>query len=493
MSAQMSATDAIREADRLGAAGRLFDAIRLYRAVLARAPELADAWYNLGVLERRAALYDAALSSYARALELRVSKPEEVHLNRAVIFADCLRDAAAAERELRAALALNPAYPPALLNLANLHEDLGRRQEAAQTYRRVLELDPHAYEALARLAGASEIADPGDPLIDELRAALGGPQASEAERASLGFALARALDACAQYREAFAAATAANLASRASAAAPARYDRSSHERLIDELIRIFPAPERTATSGTPEALPRPLFICGMFRSGSTLTERLLGGHEGVATGGELEIIPRLAHTLFAPFPAAVERAPASLFEQAAAQYRAEIARLFPDATWVTDKRPDNFLYLGLIRRLFPRARIVHTTRNALDNCLSIYFLHLDQRMAYALDLADIGHYYRQYRRLMAHWRTLCGEDLMDFDYDKFVREPRAAARQLFDFCGLTFEDQYLELTERPGAVKTASVWQVRQGLYTHASGRARHYAAELEPLAAELAGLAEPS
>ena len=109
-----------------------------------------------------------------------------------------------------------------------------------------------------------------------------------------------------------------------------------------------------------------------------------------------------------------------------ARYSRCCRRLFPGAEHVTDKRPDNFLYIGLIKTLFPDARIIHTTRNPLDNCLSIFFLHLDHSMGYALDLMDTGHYYAQYRRLMSHWKSLYGADILDFDYDAFVREPRPA-------------------------------------------------------------------
>jgi len=488
MSNGITAAEALSQAERLGAEGRVADAIRLYRAVLQQAPQLPDAWYNLGVLERRAGLHLEALASYARALEFNISGPEEVHLNRGVIFSDCLRDAAAAERELEAALALNPRYAPALLNLGNLHEDLGRREHAAQAYRRLLELDPRAFEALARLAGLSDVTDANDPMIARLRAALADPAADAAARASLGFALVRALDACGEYAAAFAAAREANRASR-EAGPGVRYDRATFERTVDELIRAFPAGE--VPGSTADAPPHPVFICGLYRSGSTLAERLLAGPAGVAAGGELGFIAPLAESLFAPFPSGAALAPPALFAEAAARYRAELARFFPGAAWVTDKRPENFLYLGLIRRMFPHARVVHTTRNALDNCLSIYFLHLDQRAAYALDLADIGHYYRQYRRLMAHWRTLFGEDLLDFNYDRFVRDPGPTARRLFDFCGLAWDERYLEFSESGAAVKTASVWQVRRALYRHASGRARHYAHELAPLAAELADFAE--
>ena len=120
----------------------------------------------------------------------------------------------------------------------------------------------------------------------------------------------------------------------------------------------------------------------------------------------------------------------------------------PDAAVVTDKRPDNFLYVGLIKSLFPDARIVHTTRDPLDNCLSVHFLHLDHAMGYALDLMDTAHYYRQYRRLMAHWKSLYGDDILDFDYDTFVRDPGPAVERLLAFCGLDWEERLHGISPR---------------------------------------------
>ena len=155
---------------------------------------------------------------------------------------------------------------------------------------------------------------------------------------------------------------------------------------------------------------------------------------------------------------------------------------------VTDKRPDNFLCIGLIKTLFPDAWIVHTTRDPIDNCLSAYFLHLDHRMSYALDLRDTGHFYRQYRRVMAHWKSLYGTDIVDFDYDAYVRDPSTAGEGLFNALGLDWDPRYLE-RRAPGVVKTASVWQVREPIYRHASGRASNYAAEVEALRADLADL----
>lgn len=322
-----------------------------------------------------------------------------------------------------------------------------------------------------------------------LQGALGDPAASPAERASLGFALGRLLDDRGDYDGAFAAYRQANLDSRHSAGPQFRaYDRRTHEAFVEELLRAFPRPppeEAVLPDPTLPSGPAPIFICGMFRSGSTLAERLLSGHPEVRAGGELGLIPGLVAGPLRPFPASMARVGANALSRIASGYTAELSRRFPGAISATDKRPDNFLYLGLIKKLFPAAKIVHTTREPLDNCLSVYFLHLDHGMSYALDLGDIGHYYRQYRRLMAHWRALYGEDILDFDYDAFVRAPKPAAQRLFEFVGLEWQDRYLELPGR-GAVRTASVWQVREPVYQRSSGRSGHYRAWLADLQREL-------
>ena len=480
----------LREAARLEQLGSLAEAAAAYERILARWPDLPDCWYNLGLLQCKLRRFDEALASYAQALARSVRQPEEVHLNRGVILADHLRQDAAAERELRSALSLNPGYLPALQNLANLHEDLGRREEALATYARILELEPRAFESLARSAGLHRVERPDDPLIGRLRAALADPAAGAPERASLGFALGAALDSCGEYGAAFAAYEAANRESRASAPAAPRYDRASQERFTDELIRTFR--ERTASIGgespPPTAgAPRPIFICGMFRSGSTLAEQLLAAHPLVTAGGELELLPQLVRSLLAPFPQTMSSVSGARLRQVAEQYRAGLARLFPGAAHVTDKRPDNFVYIGLIKLLFPDALIVHTTRDPLDTCLSIFFAHLDQRLNYALDLLDTGHYFREYRRLMAHWRALFGDDVLDFNYDTLVSDPRAAMQRLLAFCHLDWDEACLVPRSRAGAVKTASVWGVREPVYARASGRSRHYRRELASLADYLA------
>lgn len=468
----------LRRAARYRQEGLLVEAIASYKQLLSRWPQSPNAWYNLAQLQRRVREYHEALSSYAEALQRGVEQPEEVHLNRGLIFSDDLRRYSDAERELAAALTLNPAYRPALLNLANLHEDLGRREAAAASYERILELAPDDAEALARYANSRTFSDPKDPLIGRMRGVIAGARATLAERASVGFALGRALDACGEYAAAFEAYALANQHSRASAGSGFKpYDRSAQERLIERIEAAFGSAAPAA--GEANERPTPIFVCGMFRSGSTLAEQLLAGHPRITPGGEIELLPQFAQHALAPYPEGSAGADPARLAALARDYRGALAGVFPAADLITDKRPDNFLYIGLIKRLFPPAKIVYTRRDPLDNCLSVYFLHLDQGMSYALDLGDTAHYYRQHTRLMNHWKALFGRDIFDLDYDALVREPRPVMERLLAFLGVDWNDRCLEPAPDGRVVRTASVWQVRQPLYQRSSGRARHYARQI--------------
>jgi Sulfotransferase family len=167
-------------------------------------------------------------------------------------------------------------------------------------------------------------------------------------------------------------------------------------------------------------------------------------------------------------------------------YIHRVRAIHPDADIVTDKRPDNFLHIGLIKTLFPEAKIVHTVRDPADNILSIWFLHLDPGMTHGFELDDVAHWYGQYRRLMAHWKSLYPDDIFDLDYDGLVAEPEPTIAALLSFCGLEWQDHCLAFHRATNAVRTASAWQVREPLYRRASGRWRNYAAHLAGLREKL-------
>ena len=469
-------------ASRLRAAGRAEEAAEAYRRLLAIRPDLPDSWFNLALMERQAGRFAAALAAYDEAVRRGVSGPEEAWLNRGVIHADDLGRPDLALQDLEAALAIAPDWLPALLNLGNLHEDMGRREAAAEVYAQVLAVAPGHPVAMARAAGLARLTGPDDPVIAALRSAVSRPGLDVADRAELGFALGRALDQVGAYDEAFAAYAAANAASRAIDPEGARYDRAGHERFIDSLIAAFPEP----AAAVADAGAAPVFICGLFRSGSTLVEQIMAGHSRVTGGGELGLVPGLARAV-AGYPQALAGAGPEVFGQLRGLYLGGLKTARPQADVVTDKRPDNFLHIGLIKAMFPNARIVHTVREPLDVILSNWFLHLDRSMGHALDLGDLAHWHGQYVRLMRHWKTLY-PDILDLDYDALVVEPRPAIERLLAYCGLDWEAAVLDFHKAAAPVRTASVWQVREPLYRRSSGRWRHYERHLDGVRAALGG-----
>jgi tetratricopeptide (TPR) repeat protein len=476
----------MHEAASLEGAGQWEGARAAYRRLLAALPALPDSWFNLARIERRLGNPQGALACYAQALAHDVREPEEVHLNRGVIYSEDLRQPAEAEGELRTALQLNPHYLPALLNLENLHEDLGHRDQARALCEQILALEPGQVTALARLANLHRFTSPQDPLLARLRAALARPGAHPVETAALAFALGRALDECGEYDAAFDACVLANRCSRQAAGPVAPFNRAQHSALVDRIIAAFPQAAAPATGTGTAGGPAPVFILGMFRSGSTLLEQFLGGHPSVTAGGELPFLPRIVQSELAPFPERLASLPADALPAIAARYLQAARHGVPAGHRLTDKRPDNFLYVGLIKRLFPDARILWTTRQPLDNCLSVYFLHLDHAMGYALDLQDIAHFHAEQQRLMAHWRSLWGGDILEVNYDALVRDPRAEVTRALRFIGLDWDDACLDARERGNAVRTASVWQVREPVYQRSSGRWRHYRRHLGGLATAL-------
>ncbi len=461
--------------------GQIDEGIAAYRSLLAIEPQVAESWYNLGYLFRCARQFEDAVHAYGRALECGIARPEEVHLNRAVILSEFLDRTDEAEAELRNAIAMAPQFLMARLNLGNLLEDRGNAMAARAVYSDVLSIDPRNGRALARQAAIDVFEGHSDGVPDRLRAALSDPRLPLPARAEIGFALGQALDETSAFSEAFMAYRHANQAASAAAHPSLRYDRLAHERLIDHLIAVPPA------LPGPRSLEcdAPVFVCGMFRSGSTLVEQILSRHSCVTAGGELEVIPAIAAGM-RDYPQALATIEPSTFGTLAAQYLAEARALYPQADMLIDKRPDNFLHIGLIKRMFPGARIIHTTRAPLDTMLSVYFLHFDDSISYGHRLDDIAHWFGQYRRLMAHWRGLYPDDIHDISYDDVVRAPEPTIASLLEFCGLGWEDAVLSPQQAGGTVRTASLWQVRRPLHQRSSGRWRNYASELIALRGEL-------
>lgn len=456
--------------------GQYGSAISQYRTFIEKNPGNANALFNLALVYRQARQYPEAIAAYERALELDIRGPEEVFSNLGVLYCE-LRQPARAVQMYERSLAAVPDYLPALFNLAGLHEEAGQRSQAEALYRKILALEPRHYDSLSRLAYIHTLT-PGDTaLVEELELAAEEAGENSLEREGLLFALGKVLDDLQRYDEA------AEVCRKANAIGRTRnppYQPQAVEQTFTQLAETFS--EALFAEHNAAVQARPVFICGMFRSGSTLLEQVLASHPAITAAGELDYIQWLVRQKLLPFPARVRDADEAGLAAIRDSYLAMLEKLLPGATLVTDKQPDNFLYLGLIRLLFPDAKIIYTRRHPLDNCLSIYFQQLGGNLNYATDMQAIAHYYRQHERLMAHWQKCFGDNIFTVDYDSFVEDPEAELHPLLDFLGLDWDENCLDFRNIPDLVKTASVWQVREGLHRRSSGRWKNYPSLVETI-----------
>ncbi|MBC7506415.1 MAG: sulfotransferase [Sandarakinorhabdus sp.] len=457
-------------------------ALESYRLLVTLEPETADHWFNLGYLERAHRNFDAALAAYAEALAHGIAGPHEVHLNRALVWSEDLLDPQAAEADLRVALALEPRFVAAWLNLGNLHEDAGNADAAATAYEAALRIDPHNGRGLARLAAIAVHRRDTAAIFDRLLGAVADKRRSLADDVEIRFAIGHVLDAMGEYDLAFEAYLSANASDRQSA--PPRYSAHDEAELVRASRALFPT--GAAAPNSRDGAPQPIFICGLFRSGSTLFEQLLGRHSAITRGGELEMLPWLVQNRLQPWPDAIAGLGADDFAALRTAYLDDLPPPLREAQLFTDKRPDNFRYIGLIKAMFPHARIIHTTRRPIDNLLSMWFLNFGQGVPYASDFDDLLAHFRNYQALMAHWRQHFGADILDIDYDALVASPDVEMRRALAFLGLQWEPDCTVPDASANLIRTASVWQVRQPLHQRSSGRWQHYQSHIADLAAEL-------
>lgn len=459
----------------LAGRGKIDAAIACYETLFQHKPRLADSRYNFALLLKQAGRYEAALEQYQKALSSGVSNREEVFSNISVVLSELNRHDEA-QTALEKALAINSRYEPALYNLALLHEERGRRDEARKLLRRILKRNPAHVDALARLAHGKRITDPSDPTFSRLHDALAQPELNANARETLLFSLGKVHDDCGRFDEAFDYYRQANLLSQHRSGA---YDRAAQEALTARLMDSWSNDWLEDVQPVSDA--RLIFICGMFRSGSTLLEQMLASHPALTAGGEIAFFNE-----HAPLPLALDEMNGMRLHQLGGAYLEHLNDLFGDTTGIINKRLDNFLYVGLIHGMFPNARFLNTRRQPLDNCLSVYFQQLAEHFEYANELVDIGHYYSQYRQLVAHWRKLFPASIIDVDYDELVKDPEAILKTALAFIGLDWDPACLAFYESDNRVRTASVWQVRQPLHPGSSGRWRNYENQLAELQASI-------
>jgi tetratricopeptide (TPR) repeat protein len=463
--------------------GNFQAAVDIYNLVLGLAPDSAEVYNNRGALLQQLNRHEEALASYTHAIRLKPGYAN-AHYNQGTVLKRMNRysDALASFDK---ALALRPDHAEACNNCGLVLAAIGKMREAEQMFLKACTLKPDFADALFNLVNTRKYQDAENMEARNIRRLLEQPDTPVNAREILSFALGKIYDDCGRYDEAFECFRGANQIRNATVA----YKPDVVVRMTDDIISVFSRDFLAQPFASASASRSPLFIVGMPRSGTTLLTSMLSHHRAIGTAGELPAIIEFAPELEElakrgfPYPQAAKHLTSAAAARLIDAYEKRLRRdTGPEVPYVIDKNPLNFRHLGFISMLFPEARIIHCTRDPLDTGLSNYFVRFPLKLDYSFDLRNIGQFYREYARLMEHWRMVLPLKMVEISYEDMILNTEQTARRVLEFLGLEWEERCLSPHTNPCAVETASQWQVRQPIYRHAVGRWRHYEKQLTPL-----------
>ncbi|MDG2201379.1 MAG: sulfotransferase [Phycisphaerales bacterium] len=469
-------------------------------------------------------LHNACLDSQ-RASEL---KPDNLELHARYVDALIGRAHLPIPQEPAEALvALQPFESRNHSRLATVHRLNGHLDQAMAAYEKALELDGTSQHAIAGMAEVLESQGDSDAAatllaphvhsanasflminawmriqhrrkdweasIETASAWLASETRPNHQAANINHRLGHALEMAERYDEAFDAWTHGNAMYRNA------WNVEAHARLGDDLVKMFSVESLNRLPRSTCMDSRPLFIMGMFRSGTTLIEQILSMHPAIHAAGEVSEMLSISGDLpnatgsSASYPLCIDSVTTDILDDMASRYMAAIEADAGDAAIITDKLPLNFLNLGLISLLLPGARIILCNRDPLDTCLSCFGNSFSSRVSFTADLEKLGHAYREYHRLMEHWRATCPLPMIELDYEDLVRDPEPQIRRLLEFMELEWDPACMEFHRSTRIAQTLSMDQVRQPMHTRSIHRSRMFWDQLAPLRTVLGDLAPDS
>lgn len=463
-------------------AGNLTDALDAYRRSAKAEPRAAAPWIGLAqVLDKNQQPRDA-LECLKRAVVAEPNNP--LALRRLARSFQGVGEVASAEAAYKRSLRLDPSNSQGELGLAQLYEEVGNSALAADHYRALLHREPGHGEALNGLLGLHTHVDVNHDFALAERAMR---VAEDRDKALIGYGLGKALDKIGDYEQAFEVLAEANEARQRVAG---KFDRKAFDARIENVISLFPAAFFKERKHWGHVSQTPVFVVGLPRSGTTLTEQIVSSHPKCFGAGELPILSDLAtgtpDRLDAPraaWPDNVADLQKGHFRDIGEEYATSTRSLAPsESTRIIDKQPLNFWHLGLVAVALPQARVIHCRRDIRDVGLSIYTQNFNPSQRWSTNLSDIAYYWQGYRRIMAHWEAVTGLDMLTVTYESTVSDLETQAREMLGFLDLTWDSAVMKFHANERAVQTPSKWQVRQPLYQSAKAKWRHYESHLGPL-----------
>jgi tetratricopeptide (TPR) repeat protein len=380
------------------------------------------------------------------------------------------------------AINIDPENASAYDGLGIALSDYGEIEQAEQAFRKAFETDPERYEAYRSLAKNKKFTKNDDDMRT-METLYRDIDIKPKNKMHLAFGLGKAYEDLKEYAKSIEFTIEANRIKWESV----HFSIENEQDVFDNLKKTFSTDffiERQEI-GNPD--PTPIFILGMIRSGTSLTEQILASHSDVYGAGELLDLSKLANELCANSTSkmlldCLPKLEAETLGSMAEKYISAIRKHSTKTKHITDKMPQNFVFVGLIKLLFPNAKIIHCTRDPMDNCLSIFKNYFGEGQYYSYDMETLGKYYALYSNLMLHWESVLPNFVYQSNYESLIADPKKETQNLLEFCDLPWEESCLAFHKTKRKVNTASNAQVRQPIYKDSVELSKRYGDTLKPL-----------
>ncbi|RLA03401.1 MAG: hypothetical protein DRQ47_05210, partial [Gammaproteobacteria bacterium] len=454
-------------------------AVSCFKTVLELKNDYFDAYYQLALIYEVLKDYKAAQVSLSDVIKLNPTYPEAHRVLGRVYLAQNKFELA--EESFNQAISVNPNYSEAYNDFGFLMESQGKLTEAAEKYQKAIEINPQYGAAYRHLSVVHKFLE-GDSLIEDMETLYSSYEdnSDSENRKHLGFALGKAYEDIKDYAKASKYIDVANQLKRSEYS----YSTDDDIQLFDQLRSIYNNLKAVQLT-LADSEVTPVFVVGMPRSGTTLVEQILASHSEVQGAGELT---EFSNLLFKYFPYSLwpncfdKDDVAGKLKGLAIDYLNIIKEKSLGHTYVIDKMPLNFRFIGFIKLIFPQAKIVHCGRDPFDTCLSIYKNSFAVGNSFSNNLQEIGHYHNLYKELMEFWSEQFPNELYSLSYESIVQQQQTESKALIKGLGLEWQEQCLEFYNKGSSVKTASAYQVRQPIYNSSVKSADKYGQMLEPL-----------
>ena len=445
--------------------GKLIDARKSYEKVIELKPNFADAYYNLGNVFYELEEIDKALHSYIKAIELNPNFAK-AHSN----FGNALKKLGKfkeAKNSYKKATELKPNFAEAHFNLGITYIEFGKIEKATKYLKKAIELKSDYAEAHRNLTLIKKFNSQDDQYLKMNELYL-KKEISDEDLCHINFALAKVYEDLENYEYAFKHYCEGNALRKIQS----KYNKNIDIEIFDQ-IKINYKKISIEAEKFNKTLNNhlPIFIVGMPRSGTTLIEQIISSHPSVKGAGELSYITDLGSLIARGF-SDIDHQSLLKFRNS---YLDKINNIAGDHFFITDKMPQNFLFLGLITSVIPEAKIIHVKRNPSAVCWANYKQYFKKDIGYSHSLEDIISYYKLYDNLMDYWSKHLNQKVYNIDYDKLTVDQELETRQMIDYIGLKWDEKFLSPEVNRRIVSTASNVQIREKIYQGSSDQWKNY------------------